>query len=181
MFVHGFNLPDAFHQISDGHFGILQHVDNHWFVLLSETIVKCLLCCPFQFEVMQMFWIFVLDGHLKVNQPFIHSNLGQTPYRSVVCCISLTGGAHRTQICHTTYPMPIGCLSGYPSHSCKPNGLCHSVDLLRIARQGSRSVSHPSCLQSACPHSSLQGPKLPCSCRLHTLPRLRASQMIQPV
>ena len=27
----------------------------------------------------------------------------------------------------------------------------------------------------------VQGPKLPCSCWLHTLPRLRASQRIQPV
>ena len=27
----------------------------------------------------------------------------------------------------------------------------------------------------------LQGPRLPCSCQLHTLPRLRAWQRIQPV
>ena len=28
---------------------------------------------------------------------------------------------------------------------------------------------------------TVQGPRLPCSCQLHTLPRLRALQRIQPV
>ena len=56
------------------------------------------------------------------------------------------------RICRTTYPMPIECLSDYPFHSCKPSGLCPSVDLPKIAKPGSWSASCPACLQSAHPH-----------------------------
>ena len=75
-----------------------------------------------------------------------HSNLGQTPCRSAVCCTSLTGDARTMQICRTTYPMLVGCLSNFPSHFCRPNGMCPSVDLLGIAKQNSGSASHPACL-----------------------------------
>ena len=76
-------------------------------------------------------------GWLPADEPAFPSNLGQTPCRSAVCCTSLTGGAHTMWICRTTYPMPIECLSDYPFHSCKPSGLCPSVDLPKIAKPGS--------------------------------------------
>ena len=70
-FVHGLNLPDGFHQVSDGHVRTLQHVDDHQLVLLQEAIVECLLHCPLQFKIVQTIRILVLNGHLEPNQLLI--------------------------------------------------------------------------------------------------------------